>query len=207
MKSRDQKLAPFVPLLKETLDSRAWKAASHGSRSLYVALKRRYNYKLCNNGRIYLSQRAAAEEIGSSANQITRWFRELQHFRLIVMTSPGGLGLHGKGRAPHWRLTECGYMRDAPTRDFLKWNGDPFKPEQVPKKSKSRSGKRRHLVAENGDPSVAENGDTSSSKCSGKQGHELRAGVAENRCISSLPLVGAAGRSETAPGQPTREAA
>ena len=40
----------FVPLLKDTMKSAAWRAASHGARSLYAALKGRYNGKLGNAG-------------------------------------------------------------------------------------------------------------------------------------------------------------
>jgi hypothetical protein len=127
------RLPPFVPLLKETLQSPAWKAMSHGARSLYVALKQRYSQNVHNNGRIYLPQRIAADEIGSDTNQVTRWFRELQHYGFIVMTDPGCLGVDGKGHAPKWRLTELGYMKDMPTRDFMRWNGERF---VAPKKQK-----------------------------------------------------------------------
>ena len=48
---RKERLPPFVPLLIDTLDQPAWRALSHGARSLYVALKRRYNVKVHNNGR------------------------------------------------------------------------------------------------------------------------------------------------------------
>jgi hypothetical protein len=125
-KSDKGRLAPFVPLLKETLQAAAWKAMSHGARSLYVALRARYSQNAHNNGRIYLPQRIAAEEIGSDIKQVGRWFRELQHFGFVVMTDPGCLGVDGKGRAPKWRLTELGYMKDAPTRDFTRWNGEPL---------------------------------------------------------------------------------
>jgi hypothetical protein len=60
-------------------------------------------------------------------NQIVRWYRELQYFGFIVQTRGGTIGLNGKGTAAHWRLTELGYMRDQPTRDFDKWDGTPFK--------------------------------------------------------------------------------
>jgi hypothetical protein len=126
-KHRAERLGPFVPLLKDTMASPAWRAMSHGARSLYVALKARYNSALHNNGHIHLSQRVAARELGSSFEQIARWFRELQFYGFIVQTKGGSLGLNGKGTAPHWRLTECGYMHDPPTRDFLKWNGEKFK--------------------------------------------------------------------------------
>jgi hypothetical protein len=126
-KDKGRITGPFVPLLKETLASPAWRAMSHGARSLYVALKAQYNSKLHNNGRIWLSVRDAAEELGSHRDQVARWFRELQFYGFIVMTSLGCLGVDGRGKAPHWRLTELGYMRDVPTRDFLKWDGTRFK--------------------------------------------------------------------------------
>jgi hypothetical protein len=143
------RLGPFVPLLKETLDCAAWKAMSHGARSLYIALKRRYSNNTHNNGRLYLSQRDAAEEIGSHTNQIGRWFRELQHFGFIVMTSAGCLGVDGDGIAPHWRLTELGHMKDPPTRDFLRWDGKTFRdraPTPPPKHPK-----KQNPVLENAD--------------------------------------------------------
>ena len=37
MKRDKGRLPQFVPLLVSTLDSRAWRAMSHGARSLYVA--------------------------------------------------------------------------------------------------------------------------------------------------------------------------
>jgi hypothetical protein len=114
-------------VIRETLDAPAWRAMSHGARSLYIALKRRYNSQFRNNGKIYLSQRRASKEIGSSTEEITEWFRELQHYGFIVKTAPGYLGIEGKGRAPHWRLTELGYMKDYPTRDYLNWDGTKFK--------------------------------------------------------------------------------
>src|SRR3974390_110522 len=114
------RLPPFLPLFIDTLDSPAWRAMSHGAQILYVALKRRYNYENHNNGKIYLSQRNAAKELNSHHNEIARWFRELQHYGFIVMTTPGYLGLEGKGKGPTWRLTELGYMKELPTRNLMR---------------------------------------------------------------------------------------
>src|SRR5688572_26762213 len=86
-RSVPDRLPPFVPMLVGTLDSPAWKAMSHGARSLYLALKRKYSPKRRNNGYLYLSHRKACGEIGSSFDQIGRWFRELEHFGFIVKTS------------------------------------------------------------------------------------------------------------------------
>jgi hypothetical protein len=146
------RLPPFVPLFTSTLDAPAWKALSHGARSLYIALKRRYNRDDHNNGRIYLSQRDAAEEIGSHHNEIARWYRELRHYGFIVMHSPGSLGVEGKGKAPHWRLTEIGYMHEPPTRDFARWNGQKF----TDRKTESRAGNPAHPVPEMAHTSVPE---------------------------------------------------
>jgi len=116
-----ERVSPFVMVLIDTLDAPAWRAMSLGARMLYIALRRR------NNGRIFLSQRNAAKELGSHHNEIARWFRELRYYGFIVMTAPGALGVDGKGKAPCWRLTDAGYMRDLPTRDFLRWDGRHFK--------------------------------------------------------------------------------
>lgn len=103
------------------------------ARLVYIALKSRYGFKARNNGRIYLSARDGAEETGFDMKTVARALRELKHYGFIVMTEPGCLGVNGKGKAPHWRLTELGYMTDPPTRDFLKWDGELFHEQKSPK--------------------------------------------------------------------------
>jgi DNA-binding transcriptional regulator YhcF (GntR family) len=105
------RLGPFVPLLKETLESAAWRSMSPAARVLYIALKGRYGIILRNNGRIFLSVRESAEETGLNKDPIARAFRELTHYGFIVQTKGAALGVDGKGKAPHWRLTELGYDR------------------------------------------------------------------------------------------------
>jgi hypothetical protein len=174
-KSRGGRIdGPFVALLKETLDTPAWRAMSHGARSLYTALKRRYNNnpQNSNNGRLHISQREAMGELGSWSNQIARWFRELQFYGFIVMTKGGSLGLNGKGTAPHWRLTELVYMHDPPTRDFRKWDGVKFKDaERRSRKTESRKGNPLHPVREMKDTPVREMKDTFGNKRKGNPLH------------------------------------
>ena len=169
MSRREDKgrLPPFVPLILNTIDSRAWKALSHGARSLYAALKRRYSLHLHNNGRIYLSQRIAAKEIGSHHNEIARWFRELQFYGFIVMTRGGSLGVEGRGRAPHWRLTELGYMNEQPTRDFDCWNGAKF----VDQKTKPRAPFPSHTAQEMAHTQVREMAHTNRRNRDGNGAH------------------------------------
>ena len=123
---------PFVPMLIPTMESAAWKAMSPYARVVYYTLKSRYGHKIRNNGRIYLSTRDGSEETGFNEKTVARCLRELQHYGFIVMTEPGCLGVNGKGKAPHWRLTELGYMLNPPTREFLKWNGEMFHEQKSP---------------------------------------------------------------------------
>jgi hypothetical protein len=95
----------FVPLLHSTLDCKAWRAMSPGARLLYIALKRRVPR---DRNRAYISQRQAMSEVRTNFRHVGQWFRELQHFGFIVQASPGCLGVDGKGKSPHWRLTELG---------------------------------------------------------------------------------------------------
>ena len=136
MTKRDKgRLAPFVPLLITTLNSPAWKAMSHGAKSLYVALKRRVPRE---RNRAYISYRDAQKEIHAHPRRICEWFRELEHYGFIVMVTPGCLGVEGKGKSPHWRLTELGAtskttaegLPEPPSRDFQNWDGTKFKKQK-----------------------------------------------------------------------------
>jgi hypothetical protein len=196
----------FVMVTETVLDCPAWRAMSHGARSLYIALKRRYWPNRKNNGHIYLPQRKAAKELGSNITEIVRWFRELQYYGFVIMMSPGCLGVDGKGRAPHWRLTEVAYMRgasskgteDMPTMDFLKWDGVRFSRHQSggdrPKpKTEPRSGKREHTAPENGSTSAPENGSTRRIYRSGKREHVNGPSAPENGSISINHVGGGEG--------------
>jgi hypothetical protein len=158
-----RKLPPFVPLLKDTIKTEAWKALSHGARSLYAVLKGRYNINLQNA--VWVSTRDAEEELGqhSTRPNVMRWFRELQHYGFIVMVSPAHHGVNGHGRAPHWRLTEEWYLGKAPTRDFLSWDGTPFTEKRkrdaplfTAKKNRVRGDRGVTTLATTGSPLVPE---------------------------------------------------
>jgi hypothetical protein len=126
------KLPPFTPLLNSTLDSAAWRAMSHGARSLYGCLKRRVPR---GRNTAYLSYRDAADEMGCCKTTVERGYQELQHYGFIVLVRHGCLGVDGKGKAALWRLTELGNtsktsaagLPEAPTRDFLTWDGTRYR--------------------------------------------------------------------------------
>jgi hypothetical protein len=124
---------PFIPILISTRKSAAWRAMSPYAREVYHTLRSRYSFDARNNGRIYVSTRDAAEETGFNKDTIARALRELEYYGFIVMTEPGCLGVEGRGKAPHWRLTELGYMLEPPTRDFINWDGAIFQEQKSPK--------------------------------------------------------------------------
>ena len=86
----------FVMIERSVLDSAAWRAMSTGARVLYLALRRRYNQNFHNNGKIYISVRDAAKELGVNKNKIADWYHELQHFGFIIMSRAGNLGSKGR---------------------------------------------------------------------------------------------------------------
>ena len=101
---------PFTPLLISTMDARAWRQLSHGAVRLYISLKRR----VPNQRNIaWLSIRNASLEVRASPRKIQEFFAELQHYGFIVLHTHGCLGTDGKGKAPHYRLTELGQTKAA----------------------------------------------------------------------------------------------
>jgi DNA-binding transcriptional MocR family regulator len=129
----------YLKLHLDILDAPAWRATSAAGRLLYIALRRRHNSKHNNNGDIFISQREAAKELKISRPTVAKSFQELEHYGFIVMTSPGCLGVEGRGRAPHWRLTEVETASAPPSMDFKKWNGTRFQ------RSRKKSSRTRPL--------------------------------------------------------------
>jgi len=131
---------------------------------------------------------------GGERGWIERWFRELEHFGFIVMSSPGCLGVEGKGKAPHWRLTECGTTSktsatgvwEPPTNDFLRWDGTPFRDPKTKPWLPRGSQRGDHRVASGGDPSSPLN------LASGDRGVAIQGQGSGDPvvAISSLPLGG-----------------
>lgn len=132
VKKRKGHLPPFIPVIRETIKTPAWKATSFGARSVYVVLRGFLRVDNANNGKVYRSYRDMQTDLGKGTlRSIGRWFRELEFYGFIVQTCGFHLGLDGDGISAHWRLTECpsfdakGNMIAA-TRDFDRWDGALF---------------------------------------------------------------------------------
>ena len=118
---------PFVPLIKATMETPAWRATSFGARSLYVELRGGMRNDARNNGKFWLSTRDAAKALGTgSTRSIVRWFAELEHYGFIRKTGDGFLGADGRGIAARYRLTEYAHGTNPPSRDFEKWDGELY---------------------------------------------------------------------------------
>jgi hypothetical protein len=63
-KRRKSKLPPFVPMIKTTMATPAWRAMSFGARLLYIELRGHLRNDYLNNGTVWLSCRDAAKAIG-----------------------------------------------------------------------------------------------------------------------------------------------
>ena len=108
------------------LNTPAWRAMSPLARLLWIELRRKLSGYGDNNGKIYLSDRDAAEAIGADKNTIGRKYAELEHFGFLRKTSKGCLGSDGYGIAPHYRFTDLVYGTRPATRDYEKWSGELF---------------------------------------------------------------------------------
>lgn len=175
-KNKARKNPPFTMLFRETSKSPAYRQLSFGARALFIAL---CGHCFENNGHVYLSQRDAGEELGHKRfNDIANWFRELVHYGFIVQTEARSLGVDGKGKAPHWRITDrptknASGQLDTATRDFLHWDGTVFEPHVRPSRrwdsGKATALKKqnppRHVRSAPCDTPVAEVCDTSVAAC------------------------------------------
>jgi hypothetical protein len=119
-------LAPFVPVIKTTMATPAWRAMSLGARLLYIELRGHLRNDCLNNGKVFLSCRKAAKAMGVTPGAVARWFVENEHYGFLHKTGAGFLGVDGRGIAARYRFTEFRHGMNPPTRDFEKWDGELF---------------------------------------------------------------------------------
>src|SRR5262245_39773922 len=126
MKRKRKIAGPFVMLPLKILDAPAWRAMDPVAPLLWIALRRKLRNDRLNNGKIYLSCRDAATEIGVSKNTIARRFAELEHYGFVRQTAGGCLGSDGRGIAPRYRFTDLAHGTHPATQDYEKWDGSLF---------------------------------------------------------------------------------
>ena len=122
-KRNRQMKGPFVAIPLTILDAPAWRIMDPIARLLWISLRRKLRNDGLNNGKIYLSCRDAAPELGVHRNTVFRRFADLEHYGFVRKTSEGCLGVDGYGIAPHYRFTDLAYGTHPATRDYEKWDG------------------------------------------------------------------------------------
>src|SRR5262245_28491182 len=94
----------------------AWRAMSAGPRLLDIKLRGHLRNDLLNNGKVFLSCRDAAKDIGAATGSIVRWYAENEHYGFLRKTSEGFLGSEGRGIAAYYRFTEFAHGTHPATR-------------------------------------------------------------------------------------------
>jgi len=190
IKRHKGKLPPFVPVIRTTMASPAWKALSYGARCLYIVLRSYLRVDNLNNGRVFRSHRDVCSDLGTRARtSVEHWFYELEHYGFIVKTAEHALGVDGCGVAPHWRLTECPSFdakgeHIAPTRDFERWDGVLFRWRP---KTESRHGNNATPALKQCHTDEAK-GEQNHPEVAWKQCHRFDSGVAWKQGHNCLPL-------------------
>ena len=115
----------FVMLERWFLATPAWQALPHAARSLYVELELEYKGpESCNNGKIKLSVRQAAERLSCSINFASKMFAELEDKGFIKVNQRGSFGWKVK-HSTTWILTKHPKAGRPATADFMTWKAAP----------------------------------------------------------------------------------
>lgn len=101
---------------------------SGGPKAAFIVLKLNYSYDMQNA--VFLSARDGAEQLGVSKDTVGTYLRELEHYGFIAMVRGAHLSIEGKGKSALYRITDCGYAGKPATREFEKWDGVLFDPEE-----------------------------------------------------------------------------
>jgi hypothetical protein len=123
MKRKRRINGPFVPTPCAILDAPAWRVMDPIARLLWIELRRKLRNDGGNNGKIYLSCRAAAKKLGVNKDTIFRRYAELEDYGFLRKTTESFLGVDGCGIAPHYRFTDLAHGTHPATRDYEKWDG------------------------------------------------------------------------------------
>src|SRR5262249_29435398 len=114
---------PFVMLPLRIVNAPAWRVMSPIARVLWIELRRKLANQGWNNGKIFLSDRDAAEAVGVNKDTIVRAYAELEDYGFLDKTSGGFLGSDGRGIATRYCFTDLAHGTHPATWDYEKWDG------------------------------------------------------------------------------------
>ncbi|MBU3259308.1 hypothetical protein KPG71_04695 [Roseovarius sp. PS-C2] len=106
-KRNERQVEHFTKLVRNMMETPAWRALSPSAQALYPWLKLEWRGPQANNnGKIRLSVRQAADRLGVGINTASRAFHDLQAKGFAVVTEHARLGVKGKATSPAYELTE-----------------------------------------------------------------------------------------------------
>jgi hypothetical protein len=111
---------PFIQIFNYMLATPAWLSLPAMARAAYIQIAARYNGS--NNGKISLSSRELADELGCARATAARALTNLDDAGFIRPTSIGQFKLRNR-KASEYRLTafRCDETGEAATKDFQQW--------------------------------------------------------------------------------------
>jgi hypothetical protein len=192
MKRKRQSKGPYVAVPKRTMETPAWRAMSPRARLLWIDLRGWLRNDGLNNGKTHRSCRKAADALGCDKKTAARGFAELEHYGFVCETAGGFLGSDGYGIAAKYRFTDLAYGTHPPTRDFEKWDGEPF--THMPRRARRNE---NNPVPSDGTPCTAprdiQRGDRGRFVCTAPRDIDESPRCPAPRDISRLPLPAEAG--------------
>ena len=106
-RKNEQRTDQFTKMIRNTMDTPAWRALSSTAQALYPWIKLEWKGPQANNnGRISLPVREAAERLGCSKDAAARAFHDLQAKGFLMLIEHGRMGIEGKGAPPAYEITE-----------------------------------------------------------------------------------------------------
>ena len=123
-KRNEARTEHFTKLVRNTMETPAWRALSPTAQALYPWLKLEWRGpQNNNNGRISLSTRQAADRLGCGVNTAARAFHELQAKGFLVTKRHARLGVAGQATCPEFELTEIALPGDGdrPRKLYADW--------------------------------------------------------------------------------------
>lgn len=162
-KRNEQRVEHYTKLIRNTMETPAWRALSPVAQALYPWLKLEWRGPdplKNNNGQIGFPVRQAAEALGVSVNTAAKGYHELQAKGFLVVTQKAQLGIKGRARESLFELTELP-LPNSPDRDgrklYKQWATDRDFPVVKPATSnpEGRNGKSKTRL-KNDDGTVIE---------------------------------------------------
>lgn len=160
-KRNEQRVEHWTKLIRNMMDTPAWRALSSTAQALYPWIKLEWKgAQYNNNGRLQFSVRQAAEAMGVNKDTANRAFIDLQLKGFIVVTQEARLGVGGAARSSLLEITELELPGQQGSRKlYLEWQpGGDFPARKVMAHNPRGANGKTKPCPQNGDGTVIKMG-------------------------------------------------